>query len=104
MKPYRVSDQHGARPIVAGGRADRALREHWIAGAGLDVFEQEPLPSGNPLRDLDNVILAPHGLAWTEKSFATTALEACDNILTIARGESRLPSSTKKSLSGLAFR
>jgi phosphoglycerate dehydrogenase-like enzyme len=38
----------------------RALREGWIAGAGLDVFEEEPLPSGSPLWGLDNVILSPH--------------------------------------------
>ena len=38
----------------------RALREGWIAGAGLDVFEQEPLPAESPLWDFDNVIVTPH--------------------------------------------
>jgi phosphoglycerate dehydrogenase-like enzyme len=38
----------------------RALREGWIAGAGLDVFEEEPLPGDSPLWKLDNVILSPH--------------------------------------------
>jgi phosphoglycerate dehydrogenase-like enzyme len=38
----------------------RALREGWIGGAGLDVFEPEPLPSDNPLWGLDNAILSPH--------------------------------------------
>ncbi|RME44110.1 MAG: D-2-hydroxyacid dehydrogenase, partial [Chloroflexi bacterium] len=38
----------------------RALQEGWIAGAGLDVFEQEPLPADSPLWKLDNVILSPH--------------------------------------------
>ncbi len=37
-----------------------ALQEHWIAGAGLDVFAQEPLPADNALWQLDNAILAPH--------------------------------------------
>ncbi|HEY4387277.1 MAG TPA: D-2-hydroxyacid dehydrogenase [Ktedonobacteraceae bacterium] len=38
----------------------RALRENWIAGAGLDVTSQEPLPADSPLYDLPNVILTPH--------------------------------------------
>ncbi|MFC1974939.1 D-2-hydroxyacid dehydrogenase [Chloroflexota bacterium] len=38
----------------------RALKEGWIAGAGLDVFETEPLPAGSPLWNLDNLIITPH--------------------------------------------
>jgi phosphoglycerate dehydrogenase-like enzyme len=37
-----------------------ALREGWIAGAALDVFEEEPLSQDNPLRSLENVYLPPH--------------------------------------------
>lgn len=43
----------------------KALQEGWIAGAGLDVFEQEPLPADSPLYDLENVILTPHIAAAT---------------------------------------
>ncbi len=50
-----------ARGAVVDERAlIRALQEGWIAGAGLDVFEQEPLPADSPLWKLDNVILSPH--------------------------------------------
>jgi phosphoglycerate dehydrogenase-like enzyme len=65
----------------------RALREKWIAGAGLDVFRKEPLDADDPLLKMDNVVLAPHGLAWTEEIARDNGLEACDNILAVFRGE-----------------
>jgi phosphoglycerate dehydrogenase-like enzyme len=43
----------------------KALQEGWIAGAGLDVFEEEPLPSDSPLYGLENVILSPHVSGFT---------------------------------------
>ena len=87
MKPdaYFINTARG--PIVDEAALVRALRERWIAGAGLDVFEVEPLPAGSPLRDFDNVILAPHGLAWTEETIRNNSVEACANILTVSRGE-----------------
>jgi phosphoglycerate dehydrogenase-like enzyme len=91
MKPtaYLINTARG--PIVNEGALVRALQEKWIAGAGLDVFEQEPLQPESPLREFDNVILSPHGLAWTEEIVRDNGMEACHNILTIARGE--LPAS-----------
>lgn len=87
MKPtaYFINTARG--PIVQQAALTRALRERWIAGAGLDVFEEEPLPMDDPLRELDNVILTPHGLAWTEEITRDNTLEACANILALARGE-----------------
>ena len=41
----------------------RALKEGWIAGAGLDVFEHEPLPPESPLWDMPNVLVTPHASA-----------------------------------------
>jgi phosphoglycerate dehydrogenase-like enzyme len=60
MKPsaYLVNVSRG--DIVDEIALIKALQEGWIAGAGLDVFEREPLPPDSPLYDLDNVILSPH--------------------------------------------
>lgn len=92
MKPtaYLINTARG--PVVDEAALLRALQQHWIAGAALDVFETEPLPPGSPLRELDNVILSPHALAWTEELARDNSLEACDNILVISRGE--VPAST----------
>lgn len=56
--------------IGRGGTTDtealiEALRSGSIAGAGLDVFEQEPLPPGSPLWEMDNVIMTPHNSGAT---------------------------------------
>jgi phosphoglycerate dehydrogenase-like enzyme len=60
MKPtaYLINTSRG--PIIDEGALLAALREKRIAGAGLDVFDVEPLPLDHPLRGLDNVVLTPH--------------------------------------------
>jgi phosphoglycerate dehydrogenase-like enzyme len=87
MKPtaYFINTARGA--IVDQQALARALREKWIAGAGIDAFTKEPIDPADPLVELDNVILSPHGLAWTEELARDCGLEACDHILSVARGE-----------------
>jgi len=56
--------------IARGGLIDeaalvRALREGWIGGAGLDVFDEEPLPPDSPLWELDNALISPHVAGFT---------------------------------------
>ena len=60
MKPtaYIINTSRG--PIIEEGALLAALREKRIAGAGLDVFDIEPLPADHPLRKMDNVVLTPH--------------------------------------------
>ncbi|NPA96637.1 MAG: D-glycerate dehydrogenase [Crenarchaeota archaeon] len=64
----------------------KALREGWIAGAGLDVFEQEPLPPNHPLTAFKNVVLAPHiGSATYETRHAMAELVA-ENLIAFYEG------------------
>ncbi|MBW1709542.1 MAG: D-2-hydroxyacid dehydrogenase [Deltaproteobacteria bacterium] len=50
----------GRGPIIQEKAMIKALQKGWIAGAGLDVFEQEPLPEDSPLWDMKNVVITPH--------------------------------------------
>jgi phosphoglycerate dehydrogenase-like enzyme len=64
-----------------------ALKERRIAGAGLDVFEQEPLPPTSELLTLDNVILTPHWLCSTQQAGRATMADVLKGILQIAQGK-----------------
>jgi phosphoglycerate dehydrogenase-like enzyme len=87
MKPtaYFINTARG--PIVQHSALVKALREKWIAGAGIDVFPTEPPPHDDPLFELDNVIVAPHALAWTKNIMHDNGVEACGHVLKIASGQ-----------------
>lgn len=69
MKPtaYYISTARG--PVTDEAALIKALQEKWIAGAGLDVFEKEPVTLDNPLLKMDNVIVTPHSASYSEASF-----------------------------------
>jgi phosphoglycerate dehydrogenase-like enzyme len=87
MKPdaYLINTARG--PIVNESALYEALRDRRIAGAGLDVFEQEPPAPDNPLFKLENVVLAPHAVAWTEECKRDNSLYACRNVRAVYDGE-----------------
>jgi D-3-phosphoglycerate dehydrogenase len=65
----------------------RVLRDGVIAGAALDVFEEEPLALESPLRTLDNVILTPHMIGHSRELMAALPPAAAENVLRVLRGE-----------------
>lgn len=67
MKPQAVFINTARGAVVDQGALELALREGRIAAAGLDVFEQEPLPDDDPLIGLDNITLTPHTAALSDQ-------------------------------------
>lgn len=86
MRPtaYLVNTSRAA--IVEQSALLRALREHWIAGAGLDVFDQEPLPAGHPLRTLPNVLALPHLGYVTRRNYEGYFRQAVEDITAFLAG------------------
>jgi phosphoglycerate dehydrogenase-like enzyme len=87
MKPtaYLINVARG--PLVDQDALVAALRERRIAGAGLDVFEVEPLPADDPLIELDNVILTPHWAPATSDIWTAGGKQISRGMLQAARGE-----------------
>lgn len=73
-------------PVVDEPALIAALREGRIAGAALDVFEQEPVDPANPLLVMDNVIVTPHALCWTDECFANIASIGLKSIVAALAG------------------
>jgi phosphoglycerate dehydrogenase-like enzyme len=74
-------------PIIDEKALIKALQKGWIQGAGLDVFEQEPVPVDNPLLKMDNVIVSPHFLCHTDEHFINMWYEMKEQVKDILRGE-----------------
>jgi len=74
-------------PIVDQQALEDALAARRIAGAGLDVLDPEPPPEGARILGFDNVIVAPHALAWTDQCFAALASGCIESMRAVARGE-----------------
>jgi len=87
MKPtsYLINASRGG--VLDQSALVRALEDHVIAGAALDVYENEPPDAGDPLYKMDNVILTPHSAALTEQCGAAMMLGAVNNLLEALDGQ-----------------
>ncbi|HXH84731.1 MAG TPA: C-terminal binding protein [Candidatus Tectomicrobia bacterium] len=87
MKPTAILVNAARGPIVDEAALVEALREGRIFGAGLDVFEREPLPAHHPLRALDRVVLSDHTAWYSEESIADLQRKAAEEAARGLRGE-----------------
>jgi glyoxylate reductase len=81
---YLINNSRG--PVVDEKALYEALKEGRIAGAGLDVFEEEPIPLENPLLKLDNVVVAPHISSATYETRSKMAEMVAENLVAFFEG------------------
>ncbi|RFC51536.1 MAG: D-3-phosphoglycerate dehydrogenase [Verrucomicrobia bacterium] len=87
MKPgaYLLNTARGG--LVDEDALYAALKSNRIAGAALDCFAQEPVTSPSRFADLDNVLLAPHCIAWTHELFRDIGRTACQGMIDLSLGQ-----------------
>ena len=77
----------GRGKIVRLAALERALAEGWIAGAGVDVFETEPLPTESPLWDMEQVVITPHSAGYGPHLEARRLRVVLENVRRFVAGE-----------------
>jgi len=87
MKPTAILINTSRGGVIDTNALVKALKKGWIAGAGLDVFEEEPLPSNHPLTKLDNVVLTPHIGANTIEAQERAGIEIAKKIIGFFKGK-----------------
>jgi len=87
MQPHAFLINTARGKVVQQQALERALAEGWIAGAALDVFEEEPLAEPSPLWKLDNMILTPHVAGLSGDALRELALSAVTQVLQVIAGE-----------------
>ena len=87
MKESAVLINVARGPIVNQEALYKALKEHWIAGAAVDVFTEEPVPKENPLLSLKNLICMPHQAADTYETFESISCFDAELIIDVMNGK-----------------
>jgi lactate dehydrogenase-like 2-hydroxyacid dehydrogenase len=87
LKPTAILVNTARGGIIDEGALHHALSHKQLFGAGLDVFEEEPLSATSPLRQLDNVVLTPHFGYATTQAVSQTWVESVQNILRFLTGQ-----------------
>ena len=87
LKPTAIIVNAARGKVVDEGALIEILENKGILGAGLDVFEKEPLDPSNPLRRLENVVLTSHIASTTNEAFSRTWKAAIENVLRFLRNE-----------------
>ncbi|HYB68841.1 MAG TPA: glyoxylate reductase [Candidatus Acidoferrales bacterium] len=82
---YLINNSRG--PVVDEKALCKALKEGWIAGAALDVFEQEPIPADSLLLKMDNVVLAPHISSASLETRSRMAEMVAENLVAFFEGK-----------------
>ena len=89
MKPTAVLVNTARGALVDKAALVAALRDGRLAGAGLDVFHEEPVPAGDPLFDLENVVLTPHNAGMTRQVIEAGLHRAVENVERFLAGTPR---------------
>jgi len=87
MKPTAVLINTARGAIIDQTALIRALETRAIAGAGLDVFEKEPIETDSPLLKMENVVLTSHSIGWTEELFRDMGRIDCEGAVAISQGK-----------------
>jgi D-3-phosphoglycerate dehydrogenase len=87
MKPTAILLNTARGPVIDETALVRALREGWIAAAGLDVLEKEPPEPNHPFLGLDNVVLTPHVAGYSAEGLERRWQWSVETVLALAHGE-----------------